>query len=367
MTTRKLGDHGPGVREHVSAASGLGLINAQNERLDTAYPLDKLYSTAHNPRRLSLDKAGVTDARVRALCIRPTESADAWQTRLAKFLEEQQAHLSPRQISVWEKIFDLAVSVHTGSLIQPIIASTQGALIAGERRWTALRLAGKAHGPVVLREVDTSQLALHGLTENTLRANLSVAEIALSVRSVVKELTNASCGIENRAISMKLIQSYLGVRKTQASYYRAICLLPEEDPLLERILDDEFSSLAAAYAEASERVRVLLGHLPAPDAAPAETQESTETTSSPAAPQSRMPSFKTRIPGTEGGTRFLSALGQIAGLPDDVKLTIQKTIDSWPAAPDKARKQMLEQMLEQVFTSLDQLDDDGEGDDGGAC
>jgi hypothetical protein len=67
-----------------------------------------------------------------------------------------------------------------------------------------------------------------------------------------------------------------------------------------------------------------------------------------------------RIPGTEGGKLFLQAVMGLPNLPDEVKQQITGISEQWAAAPDKARKKMLTNLLNSVFDSLDQLDDHAE-------
>src|SRR6059036_3849811 len=86
------------------------------------------------------------------------------------------------------RLLDLARSIKTNGVIQPIIVRRMGGrfeIIAGERRWRAAKLAGLLRVPVVVREVAPGQeksLLEMALIENIQRENLNPIEEALAYR-----------------------------------------------------------------------------------------------------------------------------------------------------------------------------------------
>lgn len=82
-----------------------------------------------------------------------------------------------------EALQQLAESIKIHGVLQPIVVIKQGdkyQIVAGERRWRASKLAGKATIPAIVRELsDQNRLEL-SLIENIQRRNLSVIEVATS-------------------------------------------------------------------------------------------------------------------------------------------------------------------------------------------
>src|SRR5437870_11316160 len=66
----------------------------------------------------------------------------------------------PRTSFQEEKLQDLAQSIRTSGIIQPVLVRRSGGLfelIAGERRWRAAQIAGLSRIPAIIRDVHTSE------------------------------------------------------------------------------------------------------------------------------------------------------------------------------------------------------------------
>ena len=332
------------------------------ERLETNYPLASLTPSPANPRRLSLDNAGVTPERIKELAIMPREGLESWSGRLEAFLDNLESQsASAKAMSVWAELFDLAISIFTTDLLQPIVAKFDGEIIAGERRWTALQLAGKEYGRVILRQVPEQLESIYRLIENIHRSDLSTAETAISIRLVMQKMTGVPCGPDNIELTMQKVQSVLGSGQTQSAYYRAICRLPEGDPVLAQIVSGAYTSLRAAYGDASKRLREIataVNESSNNELIQSEPQAALEVATKPKADPT--PQFKARIPGTEGGLRFISAIASIDGVAEETLERIKAIRAGWEGAPDKARKKMFAEALERLFADLDQFEPETE-------
>ncbi len=90
-----------------------------------------------------------------------------------------------------EQLRELADSIREHGVLQPLVVSVEEAggyrLIAGERRLQAARLADLPAVPVVVREVDGSELLELALVENIQRADLNPIEEALAYRRLIEE------------------------------------------------------------------------------------------------------------------------------------------------------------------------------------
>ncbi|MEM8844894.1 MAG: ParB/RepB/Spo0J family partition protein [Pseudomonadota bacterium] len=95
----------------------------------------------------------------------------------------------PRQTIAQEGLTELAESIRTQGLIQPIIVRKQGKryeLIAGERRWRAAQLAELHEVPAVIKQADEKAAAAMALVENLQREDLNPIEEAQAVANLIE-------------------------------------------------------------------------------------------------------------------------------------------------------------------------------------
>jgi len=96
----------------------------------------------------------------------------------------------PRQIINEEKIDELAASITSHGIIQPILLKRSGngyEIAAGERRWRAARKAGLKQVPGIIRELSDEQLMMVALIENIQREDLNPIEEAEAFRRMCGE------------------------------------------------------------------------------------------------------------------------------------------------------------------------------------
>jgi len=87
----------------------------------------------------------------------------------------------PRKSFDSKALDDLAASIKTSGVIQPVIVRRQGSryqLVAGERRWRAASQAGLVRIPAIVREVTDAESLELALVENLLREDLNPMEEA---------------------------------------------------------------------------------------------------------------------------------------------------------------------------------------------
>ena len=87
----------------------------------------------------------------------------------------------PRKQFDEEKLEELAQSIRTYGIVQPIIVQRIGdryTIIAGERRYRAARLAGLSLVPVVIKEFSEQEFMEVSLVENLQREDLNPIEEA---------------------------------------------------------------------------------------------------------------------------------------------------------------------------------------------
>jgi ParB family chromosome partitioning protein len=90
-----------------------------------------------------------------------------------------------------EQLAELAASITANGVVQPVLvrplANGRFQLIAGERRWRASELAGKATIPAILRQVSDEQAMEITIVENLQRADLNPMEQARAFERLSRE------------------------------------------------------------------------------------------------------------------------------------------------------------------------------------
>lgn len=104
--------------------------------------------------------------------------------------------LQPRREFSAEQLGELEASIRENGLLQPLVvrpateASPKGArweLVAGERRWRAIRRLGWTEVPVLVKDIDDRTLLVLAIVENVQRADLSPLEEAAGYRRLIDE------------------------------------------------------------------------------------------------------------------------------------------------------------------------------------
>lgn len=96
----------------------------------------------------------------------------------------------PRKFFDEEKLAELAESIKTYGIIQPLVLKTNGdryTIIAGERRFRAARKAGLKKVPAIVKDVDEQQLLELSIIENIQREDLNPVEEALALDMLMRE------------------------------------------------------------------------------------------------------------------------------------------------------------------------------------
>ncbi|HUV68039.1 MAG TPA: ParB/RepB/Spo0J family partition protein [Terracidiphilus sp.] len=96
-----------------------------------------------------------------------------------------------RSVMNEEQLAELAASITANGVVQPVLVrplvSGRFQLIAGERRWRASQLAGKATIPAILRQVSDEQAMEITIVENLQRADLNPMEQARAFERLSRE------------------------------------------------------------------------------------------------------------------------------------------------------------------------------------
>ncbi|WP_304985665.1 ParB/RepB/Spo0J family partition protein [Coxiella-like endosymbiont] len=102
----------------------------------------------------------------------------------------QPSHYQPRRHINKEALEELASSIRSQGIIQPIVVRSLGTyyeIIAGERRWRAAQLAGLKEIPVVIRSISNEAAMAISLIENIQRQNLNVIEEGIALQRLLNK------------------------------------------------------------------------------------------------------------------------------------------------------------------------------------
>ena len=125
----------------------------------------------------------------------------------------------PRKNFNQESLEELSESIKEYGVIQPIVVSKEDgyyAIVAGERRWRAAKLAGLAEIPAIIRESDEQTNREISLIENIQREDLNPYEKALGIRSLMDKY-----GMTQEEVSKKIGKSRSSVSNTVRVLYLA--------------------------------------------------------------------------------------------------------------------------------------------------
>ena len=147
-------------------------------------------------------------------------------------------HQQPRTTFDQSKLEELAQSIRTSGIIQPLLVRPRGGLfelVAGERRWRAAQLAGLPRIPAIIREIPDDKLLELALIENIQRQELNPIEEANAYKRLIESLNLTQDEVAQR----------VGRDRTFVTNYLRILKLPSEIQLL---LESEKLSFGHARA-----------------------------------------------------------------------------------------------------------------------
>lgn len=139
----------------------------------------------------------------------------------------------PRQVFDEEKIVELADSIRSYGLLQPIVVrpieENMYEIIAGERRFRALKHNGTVETEVIVKQMNDKETAAIALIENIQRENLSVVEEAEAYKKL----------LDLDGITQHDLASSLG--KSQSFVANKLRLLRLSKPVLEALGQSQIS------------------------------------------------------------------------------------------------------------------------------
>ena len=136
----------------------------------------------------------------------------------------------PRRDFVKENLEELAESLRTKGIIQPLIVrvhpkhADRFEIVAGERRWRAAQMAQLHEVPVVLRELNDTEVLEIAIIENIQRADLNPVEEAMGYRQLQDKFGH----------TQEQLASALGKSRSHIANLMRLLNLPDDVVLLLR-------------------------------------------------------------------------------------------------------------------------------------
>ena len=180
----------------------------------------------------------------------------------------------PRSVFSEEKIEELARTIHTHGVIQPIVIRSIGEnkfeIIAGERRYRAMKLLEWLEVPAIVRNLDDKETASIALIENLQREELTPIEEAyayeqllqlhsLTQEALAQRLGKGQSTIANKIRLLKLpeeIKSAIMEKKLSERHARALISL--KDSKLQIAMFEEVLEKQLNVKQLENRIQELL-------------------------------------------------------------------------------------------------------------
>jgi ParB family transcriptional regulator, chromosome partitioning protein len=184
----------------------------------------------------------------------------------------QPGQQQPRTFFDEAKLEELAQSIRTTGIIQPLLVRPRGGLfelVAGERRWRAAQIAGLVRVPAIIREIPDDRLLEFALVENIQRQELNPIEEANAYRRLIESLGLTQDEVARRVgRDRTFITNYLRVLKLptdiqtlleeeKLSFGHARTLLAVQDPVTQRRFAQKIVKHKWSVRETEQRVKNL--------------------------------------------------------------------------------------------------------------
>ncbi|MEZ5426786.1 MAG: ParB/RepB/Spo0J family partition protein [Pyrinomonadaceae bacterium] len=144
----------------------------------------------------------------------------------------------PRSRFEEDGLEELAQSIRTNGIVQPIVVRKKGAgyqLIAGERRWRASQKADLKKIPAIVREVADEKLLELALIENIQRQELNPIEEAKAYKNLIDSL----------GLTQEMIAERVGKNRTTITTFMRLLKLPDD---IQRLVEE--GKISAGHARA---------------------------------------------------------------------------------------------------------------------
>jgi len=159
----------------------------------------------------------------------------------------------PRSIFSEEKIEELARTIHTHGVIQPIVIRPIGQdkyeIIAGERRYRAMKSLDWTEVPAIVRDLDDKETASVALIENLQREELTAIEEAYAYEKL----------LELHSLTQEALAQRLGKGQSTVANKLRLLKLPDEikNAIMEKSLSERHARALIPLKDSELQVEML--------------------------------------------------------------------------------------------------------------
>ncbi len=139
----------------------------------------------------------------------------------------------PRKNFDEDSLQELSESIRQFGVLQPLLVQDKGdyyAIIAGERRWRASKLAGLKEVPVIIKDLTEQEIVEISLIENIQRENLNPIEEAMAYKRLLNEFNLKQDEVAER------------VSKSRTAVTNSMRLLKLDERVQQMVIDDMIST-----------------------------------------------------------------------------------------------------------------------------
>lgn len=178
----------------------------------------------------------------------------------------------PRTRFTEENLEELAQSIRTNGVVQPIVVRAKGSryeIVAGERRWRASQRAELRRIPAVVKEVSDEKMLELALVENIQREELNPIEEAKAYRKLIdtigltQEILSERIGKSRSVIAtaVRLLRLPRDIQRSieegSLSMGHGRALLTADDPKIQRTVANLIIDKGLSVREAEKTVKQL--------------------------------------------------------------------------------------------------------------
>ena len=180
------------------------------------------------------------------------------EQRMVPIADVKPGRLNPRKDFRDDELSELANSIRTKGLVQPIIARPIPGgyeIVAGERRWRAAQKAGLHMVPVIARDLTDKEVLELAIIENVQRADLNAIEEATGYRELIERfdysqeqlseiIGKSRSHVANTLRLLKLpdgVQTMVQDGRLTAGHARALINRNDAEALAQRIIEDDLN------------------------------------------------------------------------------------------------------------------------------
>ncbi len=183
------------------------------------------------------------------------------EQRMVPIAQVKSSALNPRKDFRDDELAELAESIRTKGLVQPIIVRPDPAsagdfeIVAGERRWRAAQKAGIHTIPVIVRELTDKEVLELAIIENVQRQDLNAIEEASGYRDLIERFSynqeqvseiigKSRSHVANTLRLLKLpvgVQALVQQGSLTAGHARALIGRDDAETLAHRIVEEQLN------------------------------------------------------------------------------------------------------------------------------